>query len=77
MGFMEKNSDTLRQVGEDLYGAHWPGQLAAALQVDERTMRRWVAGAPIPAGIWTDLGDLCVKRAKDLTRWGIEFGRMR
>jgi hypothetical protein len=34
----------LIQVGEALYGPRFQRELAAALGVNERTMRRWVAG---------------------------------
>ena len=34
----------LIQVGEALHGPRFQRELAAALNVNERTMRRWVAG---------------------------------
>lgn len=34
----------LIQVGEALYGPRFQRELAEALNVNERTMRRWVAG---------------------------------
>ena len=41
---------TLRAAGEALYGLRWQCELARALDVADRTLRRWVAGShPIPA----------------------------
>lgn len=36
--------ELLRQVGEALYGEQWQTELARALDVNNRTVRRWVAG---------------------------------
>lgn len=36
--------ETLRAYGEALYGDRWPAELASALDVHPRTMRRWMAG---------------------------------
>jgi DNA-binding XRE family transcriptional regulator len=40
--------ETLIKTGEALYGPHWQRELARALGVNERTMRRWVAGETNP-----------------------------
>lgn len=31
-------------IGEALYGQHWPTELAIALDIDKRNIRRWAAG---------------------------------
>jgi hypothetical protein len=47
----------LRNVGEFFHGHEWQAPLARDLHVNERTMRRWVAGTEaIPSGVWNDLG---------------------
>lgn len=47
----------LREAGEALYGASsWQSEIARALKVSDRTVRRWVAGEfSIPEGISADL----------------------
>lgn len=42
------SSDELRAAGESLYGNRWQTALARRLCVDPSTVRRWLAGAPIP-----------------------------
>lgn len=45
------SSDSLREFGEDLFGEHWHGPLAAMLNVETRSVRRWETNErPIP--IW-------------------------
>lgn len=62
------NSDLLRQAGEALYGPLWQSQLARALDVADRTMRRWVAGYPIPEKIDKELQALLRDRAKAIAK---------
>ena len=58
----------LIQVGEALYGPRFHSQLAAALNVNERTMRRWVAGDfEPPESLKADLLRLLKERRADLT----------
>jgi hypothetical protein len=46
----------LRTLGEFLYGAEWVAPLGRDLGVNDRTMRRWVAGTEhIPNGVWNDI----------------------
>lgn len=40
--------NTIIQYGEALYGPRFQRELAEALNVNERTMRRWVAGDTSP-----------------------------
>ena len=55
----------LQDAGESLYGALWQSELARALGVADRTVRRWVAGdTAIPPGVWREIRDLLAKRAK-------------
>jgi hypothetical protein len=47
----------LKSVGEFIYGEEWQAPLARDLGVNERSMRRWVAGTDeIPRGVLSDLG---------------------
>ncbi len=43
--------------------------LAAQLDVDERTMRRWSKGAPIPAAVVREIEELAGPHAPPETRW--------
>ncbi len=52
----------LRRVGEALFGLRWQSALALELDVSDRTMRRWVAGDTIPAGVWGELKLLTYSR---------------
>jgi len=57
------------QIGELLHGPSWRGAIAAALNVAERTVRRWAAGDhQIPDGIAGDLADLCRKQSARLLK---------
>ena len=50
------SKDLLRTIGEFLHGAEWIAPLGRDLAVNDRTMRRWVAGTePIPNGVWNDI----------------------
>jgi hypothetical protein len=57
----------LAAAGEALYGPLWQSQLARALDVSDRTMRRWLAGdTPVPSGVAMDLMRLLTERAADV-----------
>ena len=56
-------SALLHEIGEALFGPRWYTSLAAALAVNERTVRRWAIGdGPIPDGIKADLRQLLEQR---------------
>ena len=58
----------LIKCGEALYGPRFQRELAAALGVNERTMRRWVAGdTKPPESLKADLLHLLKNRRADLT----------
>jgi hypothetical protein len=40
--------DLLTEVGLALFGPRWQSETGKALGVSDRTVRRWVAGDPIP-----------------------------
>ena len=57
----------LQQVGQALYGDRWQTDMARALGVNDRTVRRWVSGADEPRpGVYTDLHRLVLERAAEL-----------
>lgn len=57
--------DLLKAAGAALFGPRWPAELAAALGISDRTLRRWAAGqADIPAGIAGEIEQLLRQRHK-------------
>jgi DNA-binding transcriptional regulator YiaG len=53
------DSETIRRIGEALFGRQWQTDLAEALSVSSRTVRRWAAGEERPRpGVWQDLAEL-------------------
>ncbi len=67
---MTRSPETLRAIGLALYGNCFQSQLAEALGVSDRTMRRWLCGdSSLPEGIWSDLADLCSGRASEMEGW--------
>ena len=66
---MTYDKDTLREVGEALYGPSWQTPMADALGVTDRTVRYWAGGKDIPAGVWKDLAALCLSRKHQLEAW--------
>ena len=57
------DTNLLERAGAALCGPRWQTELALALGVGDRTMRRWVAGtSPLPAGLRGDLERLCRAR---------------
>lgn len=59
----------LRRIGAILYGDRWQTDLARALGVADRTVRRWAAGThPIPEGLKADLLKLLAQRSAEVGR---------
>lgn len=53
----------LARVGTALYGPFWQSELARAIDVAPRTVRRWAAGENrVPPGIWAELSALLTER---------------
>jgi hypothetical protein len=59
----DKPHDLLPRVGEAMWGARWQSDMAEALTISDRTVRRWVAGERIPSGVWLDLMRLMQERS--------------
>lgn len=56
-------SSLLREAGEALYGPRWQSEMARALDISNRTVRRWDEGSyPVPPGAWADLRALLKSR---------------
>lgn len=58
--------DLLRQIGEALFGDRWQTQLSRALDVSDRTVRRWLAGEPPKPGVAANLRRLLQDRVQAL-----------
>lgn len=64
---MNDDPSLLAECGELLFGKQWRVELAQALDVSERTVRRWAAGtSPVPRDVWLEINALLSARAK---RW--------
>ncbi|HVA13802.1 MAG TPA: hypothetical protein VNF99_11170 [Stellaceae bacterium] len=54
-------------IGTTLYGEGeaWPSRLAEDLGINERTLRRWIAGeSAIPEPVWDELINIAIGRAR-------------
>lgn len=61
------SSRLLKRCGEALYGPRWQSELARALHVSDRTVRRWVDGSTdVPDGVYLELLSMCQERAAEL-----------
>jgi DNA-binding XRE family transcriptional regulator len=61
------DSEAIRLIGKALFGSQWQTDLANALGVSSRTVRRWVSGEDNPrAGVWQDLAALVRDREQRL-----------
>lgn len=53
--------------GRALYGERWQSEVARALEISDRTVRRWVAGDDNPRpGVYVDLLRLVIDKQADL-----------
>lgn len=61
------NPSSLREIGEALYGEEWQSDLARAVGVTSRTVRRWLAGdRGTPDWLDNALLRLCADRLPEL-----------
>lgn len=63
MDARDNRHDLLVSIGQALYGSQWQSDMARDLDTSDRTVRRWVAGAPIPPGVFVDLMRILQERA--------------
>jgi hypothetical protein len=60
--------ELIRAIGEALGGRNWQPELAEILEVNRRTIRRWLNAEDEPrAGVWTELLALMQERQSELT----------
>lgn len=61
---MKKDIATLEKVGMALFGNIWQTDLARELEINDRTVRRWVSGdQAIGDWVWDRLPPLCRSHA--------------
>lgn len=59
--------ETLREIGEALWGLHWQSEMARTLKVADRTVRRWAAGEfRIPVALEIELVPILRQRRETL-----------
>jgi DNA-binding transcriptional regulator YiaG len=58
--------DQFRKLGEALYGPRWQSNMAHELGVADRTVRRWLVGRAIPAGVEDALRAICARRQQEI-----------
>ena len=59
--------ELLNATASALYDPHWQNALARALDINERTVRRWASGeAPVPIGVWNDISEIIAERVTEL-----------
>lgn len=62
---MARTPATLERVGQALFGTTWLNQMAAELQINDRTLRHFMSERdPIPDGVWRDVERLCRSRGE-------------
>ena len=64
--------------GKALFGETWQGDMERFLQVDRRTVSRWISGdMTVPAGVWREIDDLIEVRRKRLIEVARVIGELR
>jgi hypothetical protein len=64
---VSSDAELFRLVGNHLWGSRWQTDMAIALGVNDRTVRRWVSGAETPRpGVWTELIEIIRERREEL-----------
>lgn len=67
---------TLTAIGEALYGSQWQSELARALDVNDRTVRRWASGKnALPEKLSEELSVLCAERGQSLVEIAAKLRR--
>ena len=58
--------DLLQRAGAFLYGDRWKAMLSRDLGCSDRTLRRWMAGKPMPAGTLEKVRAILAKHRRAL-----------
>lgn len=67
-------AELIREAAAVLFGPTPVPQLAEALEVNTRTVQRWLAGQnTVPAGVWHQLLELVAERERDLARLRVKL----
>jgi len=71
---MVVSRDLLAQVGRSLYGNFFSRHMAADIDVNERTMRRWLTGdLEVPDGVAAELIELVDERRHELDKLALRL----
>lgn len=62
------NTKLLSEAGAALYGPRWQSELGRALNVSDRTMRRWLAADDVPPVVNYDLMPLLEAKAAEINK---------
>jgi transcriptional regulator with XRE-family HTH domain len=61
------DSELIRAIGEALFGTRWQTDVADALGVSSRTVRRWLTGEDQPRpDVWRELHALLTQRGQQI-----------
>lgn len=59
--------ELISRIGPALYGRNWQTELAETMQLNKRTVQRWIAGTAEPRlGVWQVFDDLLAARAAEV-----------
>ena len=70
-----RRSRALGKAGRLLYGQNYLIPLATLLDVNPKTIRRWLDGGEIPDRAWETLRDACAERGNDFEAFAVTLGR--
>jgi hypothetical protein len=60
--------EVLAEIGEALYGPSWKLPMASDLEVDDRSLRRWIQTGQIPKGVWKELAESLNKKNSEIKK---------
>lgn len=69
--------ERFQNAGTLLFGARWQGQMAEAIGVDERTIRKWLSAERIPDYVIQDVKTLLIERELAIREERRKFPRRR
>ena len=69
--------ERFQSAGTLLFGQRWQGQMAEAIGVDERTIRKWLSSERIPEYVAHDIKALLVQREQEIREERRKYPRRR